>query len=75
MTMDAANHRCTVYVHQVRKSGIYSQCTYLTIGWRRREREDVSVLLEESGGCVISTLQETNPEKIYDGTRKLKPKI
>ena len=53
----------------------YSQCTYLTIGWRQREREDMSVLLEESGGCVISTLQETNPEKIYDGTRKLKPKI
>ena len=33
-----ANYRCTV--HQVRKSEIYShwQCTYLTIGWRRRKR-------------------------------------
>ena len=70
--MDAANHRCTV--HQVRKSGIYSQCTYLTIGWRRRETGYVNTTGRKWGMCYMYT-PKTNPEKIYDGTRKLKPKI
>ena len=48
---------------------------YISNHWMETTREGMSILLEESEGCSICTLQKTNPEKIYDGTRKLKPKI
>ena len=49
------------------------QSTYLTIGWRQREKRVCQIQLEESGRCG-TYVHKFSLKNTY-GTRKLKPRI